>query len=190
MALSSIKLNNFQAHKESIIDLSLGINVVIGSSDSGKTAVLRALRWCINNRPSGKAYISYWNRDKDGNPKEGTSVSVIKGLLKVKRERSEKFNGYDFGEDDKLEALKTDVPQEVSSFFNLSEVNIQKQMEAPFLLSESPAEIARFFNEIIHLDLIDTVLSKAELMRRRLNQDLSAAVEKEKTLSEDLKKLE
>jgi len=36
--------------------------------------------------------------------------------------------------------------------FNFDSVNIQKQMDAPFLLSESAGEVARFFNSTIWLE--------------------------------------
>lgn len=172
-------MQNFQSHKKTNLELSPGINCIIGPSDQGKTAILRALYWTVYNRPSGLAYISHWNRDKDGKPVKSTYVKIVNdsGIIerrkgKVKRaDESEEFNGYVINEKEYLEAIGQDVPDEVNKLFNLDSVNIQKQMDAPFLLSESAGEVARFFNQIIRLDLIDRVLSKAESKKREMNKD-------------------
>jgi len=134
------------------------------------------LFWAIYNRPSGLSFISYWNRDKKGNPLKST-YSEIKSFYSVKRIRNKELNGYKlipiFNEpEQKLEAIGLDVPEQVSKLLNLSEVNIQKQMDAPFLLSESASEVARFLNKEIRLDLIDKILSNAESKRRKYNSDI------------------
>jgi hypothetical protein len=177
--IKSIQLQNYQSHKKTIIEFSPGINCIIGPSDQGKTAILRALYWTVYNRPSGLAYISHWNRDKDGKPIKSTYVKVENDSNIIERRRGkvkrsddyEEFNGYVINDSEYLEAIGQDVPDEVNKLFNLDSVNIQKQMDAPFLLSESAGEVARFFNQIIRLDLIDKVLSKAESKKREMNKD-------------------
>jgi hypothetical protein len=136
------------------------------------------LYWAIYNRPGGISYISHWNRDKNDKPIKSTFVRVTnennvierrKGKVKVNDE-SKDFNGY-IVKGKYLEAIGQDVPDEVTKLFNLDSVNIQRQMDAPFLLSESAGEVARFFNSTIRLDLIDRVLSKAESKRREANKE-------------------
>jgi len=51
-----LQIQNFQSHKDSLLEFDPGVNVIVGSSDSGKTAVIRALRWLVWNRPSGDAF--------------------------------------------------------------------------------------------------------------------------------------
>ena len=56
--ISRIVIHNFQCHKD--LDLDLGRSTVLaGNSNSGKTAVLRALYWVLYNTPSGDSYVSY-----------------------------------------------------------------------------------------------------------------------------------
>ncbi|MFR9297315.1 MAG: AAA family ATPase, partial [Aedoeadaptatus pacaensis] len=43
--IEKIILVNFQSHVYSELSLSRGVNVIVGPSDSGKTAIMRALRW-------------------------------------------------------------------------------------------------------------------------------------------------
>jgi exonuclease SbcC len=176
--INLLEIQNYQSHKKTTLQLCNGVNSIIGSSNCGKTAILRALYWAIYNRPGGISYISHWNRDKNDKPIKSTFVRVTndnnvierrKGKVKVNDE-SKDFNGY-IVNGKNLEAIGQDVPDEVSKLFNLDSVNIQKQMDAPFLLSESAGEVARFFNSTIRLDLIDRVLSKAESKKREANKE-------------------
>jgi len=48
--LKKISIQNFQSHKKTELDLVDGINVIYGLSQSGKSAILRALNWIIFNR--------------------------------------------------------------------------------------------------------------------------------------------
>jgi DNA repair exonuclease SbcCD ATPase subunit len=183
--INSIELQNFQSHENSKLNLHPGINTIIGSSDSGKSAVLRAINWAIYNRPSGGAFISHWAKDKKGKQIEKTIVSIIKNKKDLMRARDSGFNGYDL--DGKiLEAIGTDVPDEVKDFFNISEVNIQKQHDKAFLLSESSGEVARFFNRIIKLDVIDKSLSLIDSKKRENEKDLKNLKAEEIELTEQL----
>jgi exonuclease SbcC len=169
------------------------VNAIIGQSNSGKTAILRGLFWAIYNRPSGLSFISYWNRDKKGNPLKFTYASISSNQLIIKRKRSSNFNGYTLLQNNvktDLEAIGLDVPEQVSKLLNLSEVNIQKQMDAPFLLSESASEVARFLNKEIRLDLIDKILSNAESKRRKYNSDIKQYEIEISEIEKELEKFE
>jgi len=182
--IESLELRHFQSHKKTKLEFSPGVNSIIGSSNSGKTAILRALYWAIYNRPSGLSFVSHWNRDKNDKPIKSTFVLVNNGN-EIKRIRSDSMNGYEVN-GNVLEAIGQDVPKEVSDLFNLDEVNIQKQMDAPFLLSESAGEVARFFNQTIRLDLIDRVLSRAESKRREINKEKLRVEQEQKDIEKQI----
>ncbi len=189
--ITSIRLANFQSHKDTRLELHPGVNSIVGSSDSGKTAILRALYWAFNNRPVGTAFVSHWNRNKSGDPVNPTAVSVSSADgWTVTRSRTKSFNGYSIEDNNRpateLEAVGTDVPNEVAARFNLTEVNFQRQMDAHFLLSETSGEVARFFNRIIRLDLIDRTLTAAESLRRKLKSRGTALVGDIKKLDDQL----
>jgi len=169
--ISSLQILNFQSHKKTHIEFSPGINAIIGASDHGKSAILRALLWVVYNRPMGDGYVSSWAKDKKGKLLKETSVVVQKGEKSLARIRTKDFNGYVSGED-RFEALRSEVPAVVKSFFNLTGVNIQRQHDPAFLLSSGGIEVAKFFNEIIKLDQIDKTLSIAENKRREGMREL------------------
>lgn len=183
--IKSLELKNFQSHKETRLDFHPGVNVIIGSSRSGKTGVLRALNWNRYNKPAGLAFNSYWNRDKKKQPIEPHSSVVLFEDVSINRNRTATSNGYDC-DGKKYEALGQAVPEDVETFWNMSEVNIQKQFDTPFLLSESAAEVARFFNKTIHLDKIDTVLSKAETGRRKINSSILENTKLQESLTSEI----
>ena len=65
--IKSIHLRNFQRHKKLDIDLSEGVNVIVGPSDIGKTAILRALYWLRFNRPLSTEVLHTWGAEKPRN---------------------------------------------------------------------------------------------------------------------------
>lgn len=188
--IESIQLRNFESHKNTKIQLTHGINIISGESRNGKSSIIRGVYWVRNNKPSGLSMISFWNRDKKDNPIKPTFVDIVlTNGTEIKRERSPEFNGYMVGET-KLEAIGQTVPEDIEKAFNITDVNVQYQFDRPFLLDDSPADVARFFNKTIRLDLIDRVQSKAELMRRRTNQEINSGEENIKKLKEQVDEFE
>lgn len=162
-----IKIKNFRSHRSTLLKFHPQVNSIIGSSDTGKSVILKALLWVIENRPLGNAFISHWALDEKKKQKENTSVLVIANGKKVKRLRTIDKNSYQIDNQKPLEAIGTDVPLEIMDIFNFTEVNVQRQFDSHFLLSESAGEVARFFNKIIRLDIIDSFLSIVDGKKRK-----------------------
>lgn len=185
--INSLKIKNIQSHKNSELHFVPGINCIIGSSNNGKSAILRALNWAIYNRPLGiDVLCSHWALDKKDKQIAEMSVTVEKDEGVLVRRKSSGKNEYQLDEE-VLEAVRTDVPEQVSKFFNLGEVNVQRQLDAPFLLSLSSGEVAKFFNKTVRLDVIDRVLTNAEQTRRKTK---SAIEQGEELVSDYKSKLE
>lgn len=171
--IHSIKIQNIQSHKDTELKLSPGINAIIGSSNNGKSAILRALYWAVYNRPLGiDNLLSHWAFDKKGNQIEPMEVTVRNDNGIVIRRRTKTENQY-IVNDEELNVVKTDVPVQVEKLLCLSDTNIQRQQDAPFLLSLSNGQVAQYFNKTVRLDIIDRVLSNAESKRRKTNQEIS-----------------
>lgn len=198
--IQSLTIQCFQSHKCSRLDLSPGINTLVGDSDQGKSATLRALLWCVTNSPSGDAYVSDWIKTPKGKIKAGEACRVVvdtnpgDGKRSVCRVRADDFNGYklyDGGDDcQEFSALRTDVPQAVQDAFNLGPVNIQRQMDPPFLIAETPGEAARIVNGLVDLSIIDDTLAEISSVSRantsemkHVSQDLEAKVKELESLS-------
>lgn len=180
--ITKIEINNFQSHKHTVLNFSSGVNVFCGESDNGKTAIIRAIRWVVENRPLGTDKLnSTWN----DNFKNDMSVKLwLSDNVWVERIRNKSLNGYRYFRDNKevtLEATGTDVPQIITDILCLNDVNFQFQMDPPYLLSMSASEASKYFNRIIHLDTIDETLSVADSDKRSLNSE-------KKVVEADIKK--
>ena len=161
--IKTLLIKNFQSHKRTELNFSEGVNVITGQSDCGKTAIIRALRWLIYNRPSGDAFRSNWGGD--------TTVETHTDDAIVKRIKTKANNEYVLG-DAHFKAFGTGVPPEVQSALRFNETNMQQQLDAPFLLSASAGEVAAHFNRIANIDVIDRSIKKAKQERSRTKQSI------------------
>jgi exonuclease SbcC len=188
-----LTIKNFQSHKDTYIEFENGVNVLVGSSDQGKSAILRAILWAVNNRPLGTDdIVSHWARDAKNKIADTMLVEIKTEKGIVTRKRTADTNEYVLWEPSKVkgeklfEAVNKDVPEDIQKFFRLSDVNIQQQHDSPFLLSQSPSDVAKFFNRIVKLDVIDKVLTNAETSRRDLNKKIKNTEQEKINLEKEI----
>jgi len=152
--LKSVHIKNFEAHADTFLELSSGINVISGASDNGKSSIVKALNWCLFNQPQGFSF-------KKHNCRGATVVKVeFDDGTYIERRRDAKLNQYDCN-GEILTALGSGVPDAVKEITNIKEINIQKQFDQFYLLQDSSGEVARTLNGIVGLDCIDSALSAA-----------------------------
>lgn len=151
-------IRNFQKHKMRVIDLAR-ITTIVGSTDKGKSSIVRALRWlCLNKKPGGK-----WIRKGA----KGARVELtVEGHTVVRRQRPGK-NTYAL---DKhvYAAVKTTVPEPVQKLLNVGPLNFQRQLDAHFWFSLPASQVSKQLNQIVNLGIIDTTLAAAGASVRRL----------------------
>jgi len=173
--IKSLKIQNFQSHEKAELEFSPGVNIIVGSTDSGKTAIIRALRWLIWNRPSGDSIRSHW----------GGETSVTLGTENGTISRSkDKIDTYVLvtaeGKEFTFKAFGTSVPEEIQMFLNIGEINLQRQSDAPFLFSETPGNVAQRFNKIAKLDKIDIGIQNVNSWIRELTTTIGVEAIKDK----------
>lgn len=174
--IEQLELQNFQSHKETTLEFEEGVNVIIGPSDSGKTSIIRALRWLAWNRPLGDAFRSNWGGETFVRAHFDDGCMAERLEADNARHYRTDANGYAL----EFEAFGTDVPEEVQKLLNFSEINIQEQMDSPFLISNNPGQVSRHFNKIANIDQIDTSLRNVESWVRQINQDIKSTEEEVK----------
>jgi len=186
--IKKLLVQNFQSHEESELELHPGVNILSGQSDSGKTALLRALDWALNNKPQGDDFrregsdttevhvdmdthlVKRWKRK---------TVDNCYGLLD-KAEADDEDGGYE-----EFKAFGASVPGDIAEAVNMMAINWQRQLDAPFLLSNTSGEVARMLNQIVRLDVIDTALSRISAMVRDNAADARTAEGTLKRLEQD-----
>lgn len=171
--INELQIQNFQSHKDTELKLSPGVNAIVGLSDAGKSSIIRALRWAIENRPAGEAMRSDWGGDTiitiDVDvPFENTKE---KSYQIISRVRTKKWNGYNLTGDE-FKAIKSEVPEEIQQALNISAVNLQQQHDRAFLLTNSSGEVAQHFNRIANLEAIDNATKAVRSALREHEQNI------------------
>jgi len=164
-----VHITNFQIHWDLKIQFSSGINVIAGPSDIGKTAVLRALRWLVTNKPRGDSFRP-WSGGKPC-----VEASFDQGSVIVRHS----IGRYDLkiGKTSQVfKAVGSGVPEPVRKALNVQELSWQMQMDPPFLVSDTPGEITRKLNAVCDLEVIDRTLSNV-LKKGREHQVKKAIIE-------------
>lgn len=157
--LTRLKIENFQKHVTFQIKFDPNVTAIVGDSDTGKSALLRAIRWLVLNRPSGDGFI------REGEKECSVKVKVDGEV--VERRKDGRENTYRLGKTI-FRSFGTDVPAPVSGLLRLSPINFQGQHDPPFWFNLTAGEVAKELNEIVDLKLIDEVSAKlAQSIRRK-----------------------
>ena len=157
--IHQVKIDNFQSHKDTTLNLHPGVNVILGPSDNGKSALFRAICWALYNRPRGDEFCSYW-ADK-------TQVTVLfkepGGLdVEIIRAKGKQLNSY-WLNGQEFKAFGADVPPDVLALHNMDpDLNVQSQISPFFLLQGSSGEVAKYFNKVARLEDIDQVTKRLD----------------------------
>ena len=172
-----IEIENFQSHSHTKLEFDEGVNVIIGPSDSGKTAVIRAMKWIFFNEPSGTDIIKKGETAAKVTLKLNTGFKIIRGRDKSK-------NYYELvtedGEVQRFEGFGLNVPQEVIDITGMNKIdlgnikmslNISEQLESPFLITDSPSIKANALGKLAGVDIIDKALGNLSKDIYEINND-------------------
>lgn len=167
MAIEKIILRNFQIHRKTTLDIHEGINIIAGSSDNGKSSIIRAIRWLCENSPRGFKFRR-WNAPE----KSITSVVMEVDGSVIERKRGSVSNCYNF-DGVTYKALKSDVPEVISELLEISSYNIQRQLEGPFLFSKSSSDVAKMINEVAGISIINDIIKESNRRYREAKNKVS-----------------
>ena len=154
--LEKLSIKNFQIHSSFDLEFDKRITCIVGASDVGKSAVLRALKWVLSNSPSGDSFV------KDGSSSCQVELEVDGKV--VSRHRTPSLNRYLYGTREEFleyKAFGSDVPEPIANFLNVGPTNFQSQHDPPFWLSDTAGQVSRNLNAVVNLDIIDRALSAA-----------------------------
>lgn len=148
--LNKLKLYNFRKHKKLTVEFSPNVTTLQGKSFSGKSTIIRALRWVESNQPSGNGMIR-WGETK-------ANVVLWVDENRITRRRTASSNEYQLN-DRKFVAFGNNVPEPVAKVLNMGDINFQGQFDAYFWFCNTAGEVSRQLNAIINLNIIDTTLA-------------------------------
>lgn len=163
--LLEAEIKNFQSLHNA--KLSLGkLTVILGNSDSGKSAVLRAIKLVVFNT-STSGFVT------EGQRKSEVSLTFDTGL-KVAIERGPSLSTYRLLSNNEIKAFTKagkDVPDQVKKALALSSrsqsVHFAGQFDAPYLLMESGTGVAQTLGNLTGINTLYEGIREAN--RRRLD---------------------
>ena len=183
--ITKVRVENFQSHEDTEFDLSPGINLIVGSSEAGKSALLRAINFALHNEPRGDDFVRmerdetrvhiWWN--------DGCYLCRIKGESRNAVLITDQ-DGYQQG----FEKIGTSLPSEALKVLGYPPIDSESgpiayadQHQPLFLVTLSASELPR---TISRLTGIDDFEDAAEA----LNKEANAANRKIKDSTKRLEK--
>jgi len=147
--IKTLEIADWEGYKYASIHFSPGTNTIIGLSHYGKSSIVRAINFVLENKPSGTPYFPH----KKENPQTEVSIDFTDNQ-NISRIRSASKNLYSIG-DKTFTALRSGVPDEVRNISNMLERNVQSQKDVHFFLTETPGKRAKLLNEVVNLEEMD-----------------------------------
>lgn len=179
MKLLKLALLNIQSHEKSLVRFSPYLNAIIGTTDSGKSSILRGIIQLATNKLK-------WDDLRRWDSKSSViSLSDEKNI--IKRVKSSSKNAYVVN-GKTLGTVRTDVPDSVFNLLNINEINIQHQKDSWFLIDKSKAHISREINKVAGLSIMDRSIQalnkKIREIKDRIRSDNNHILESENALME------
>jgi len=152
-----VDLENFQSISNASLEFIQGINIIVGQSNSGKSAILRAIKGAIMNPSGSQKYIK--------NGTKGFKVGLEYEGNKVEWSRNSKSPTYTVnGEEYQKVGGSSLVDILDKSGFVLYEnkelMNIESELELPFPFDKSNAELFKLFEKNIFCVSDSTAITK------------------------------
>lgn len=170
--IQRLRLVNFQSHPDTTVHFHPGINSIVGSSDAGKSSLLRSIYWALTNKPDGDWMISHWAKD--------SAVELDTEDAKIIRTKGTENLYYLDGQ--KLSAFGREVPSVIKAVADLDSINISRQFDPPFLISMPASQVSEYLNDIIGLSKMDEVVEALAQLKR----NASSAVKSHQKRIEEL----
>jgi chromosome segregation ATPase len=178
-SLRKLTVENFQSHEHSEVIFGPGLNVIVGPSDFGKSALVRALRWLFYNEPRGANFISVWARTCR------ITVEMDDGAKIARLRSTAGKNQYILqrpGEDELVyEGFGNEIPHEVVlasqirkvqvDEHNSVELNFGAQLDGPFLLTENGAVRAKVIGQLGGVHILDWAQKSTATDLHRLREE-------------------
>ena len=145
MKFTSLHLKDYQAHKDTTIDFTPGLNIIIGESDMGKSSILRALRKLVRDIPAGKDFI---NKDATSTKLSLVVVDDIGQEYTIVRQITPSKNLYYLNEQE-FGGFGREIPEEIQNTLEMFLVELENsekidlhffdQHDAPFMVARGSA---------------------------------------------------
>jgi len=188
--IKSIKIQGYQSHINNTLYFTPGLNIITGDTNSGKTAILRAITLALFNKP--------WNRHFINKEESHTAVELIyvkDGSIKaITRVRSYEddvndviLNGEEFKSFGKSYPEKFVKELELDN--EILDIIYSSPLDRWYLLGRSGIEKAKKLVAFSDIVVLDKALKICKSRLNRINRDIEDKVFQEKNITKKLEKL-
>lgn len=203
--IKSVRIENFANHKDTYVTLEKGVNIITGTSDSGKTGFVRALMFVLDNMSSGSSFVNKLTKAKFAK----VTVEFSDGRI-ISRSKGDSVNRveYKYPEDDKFTVFSnfsTKYPEAVNKFLlNLPKdeenkaLYYAKQSKKLFLIDHTPQSMPKALSQLLNIGDLEevskilnsevNVIEKSLKLKTKEHDDLEKEIdEKYVDLENDIK---
>lgn len=169
-----VQIKNYQAIKEASLEFEPGVTVIIGSSNNGKSSIIRSIEAAINNK-GGSNFINY-----DADNCEVIIEDLGHKIIWSKHKNSNKsFYNID---GQVLNKIGQKQLEEVGQLLNMSEVqvnndkfrlNFWKQLDFPFLVGKTHYQLFDFISKSRDQEIISSLEDMTITDIKNTNAELS-----------------
>lgn len=195
--IDKAEIYNFQAHSKKVIDFTNGLNVIVGESNAGKTAIIRAIYWVLFDKPSGSDFI------KTGAKSVKVRLHLSNGYI-IERRRTRSVSGtytltYPDGKTEEFKGFSNSIPIEILNAHQMPEVkvngtgykvNVATQLETPFLIGNSPTERLSLLGALVDADRADAAKREIGTEKKRASTEKNQLIALRDEKVEELSKYE
>ena len=190
--IKSVHLVNFQNHLDTKVILDNGLNLLVGTSDCGKTAIARAISYVINNDLDGNDFVHHGKRQTE------IEIEFVDGAV-IRRTKGKDINRLEYkyaNSDDWIlkSAFGTSYPDDVvdflgnpPSFDKLDSIAYSDQNNKNFLIDISPSSLPEVISKIIDIDDLENAAKLLQSKVKHLDKDIKTLTQ---SITDDKEKLE
>lgn len=195
--IAYVKAWGLWSHFETVFEFSPGLTVVTGPNGSGKSTLIRIIKWVAQGEPSGESFIFKVENDAGETVKQAdegkAEIGLDNGVVITKTRRKGKTTYTINTVAEPFE--KAEVPQEVKEALGIdkysfgdfeSYLNYAFQLEAPFLLSESPSVGAKVLGKLAGTEAVDLAIREVAKRTHKTREEKRLADKEVERINGDL----
>lgn len=192
--IDEIELVNFQGHAHTKLELSPGLNAIVGPSNKGKSAIFRAFRWLAYNEPKrGVERIIRIGQDRALVRVRFDDGTVVERARPAKKSTSGSYRVISpEGDTQELTGFGSSVPpavQEATGHFDVPlapglerRLLMSGQHDGLFFLSETGSSRAAIIGRLSGTDVADEAIKNIASEISSLNRERKRLLEDRETL--------
>jgi exonuclease SbcC len=190
--LKTVRVRNFQSHRDTEVHFEPGINLIVGSSDVGKSALLRAINLAMHNEVPNREFVTFGAKNATVCLEftDGTVVERVKG-----DDKNSYYLTLPDGETKQFDRVGTEVPEEVQRALGFppsdkfhGPLAYADQHSKLFLVNLTPTELPRAISQLTGLDDFEEGAKALAKSARQFDRKIKDSAERVARMDEELTK--